>query len=312
VLAAGAASVAALLISSFCPLLGPLLVALVLGVLVANLPHLGRLAAHSSPRIDQFLLRGGVVLLGLKVSPTDLTALGLAGIVVAASTVAITYAATQMAGRPLGIDPKLVTLIAAGFSICGAAAVAAVATSIKVKTRDIALTVALVTVFGSVMIAAIPLLGHALGLRQVQTAIWAGASIHEVAQVIVAASLVSGASVATAITVKLVRVALLAPVQLLSSRLCREQGERAGPAVPAFLVGFVAAVVLRSTGLLPHFALDLASVATTLLLGAAMFGLGTTVMAHHLWPAPWRAVALSAIATAVAAGSSLALVVLFC
>ncbi len=77
------------------------------------------------------------------------------------ATVVTTYAATQVAGRLLGLERDLVTLIAAGFSICGAAAIAAVESSIRAKPKDVALAVALVTVFGTVMIGAIPALGHA-------------------------------------------------------------------------------------------------------------------------------------------------------
>jgi uncharacterized integral membrane protein (TIGR00698 family) len=299
------------LVSSVLPLLGPLLVALVLGFLLVNLPPLSRFAVASSPRADRLLLRSGVVLLGLKISVSDVAALGVAGLSVVLVTVAATYAATQVAGRALGVDRKLVTLIAAGFSVCGAAAIAAVEVSIRAKAKDVAMAIALVTVFGSAMIVAVPLLGRALELSDHQTAVWAGASIHEVAQVIAAASIVSGAALATATTVKLARVVLLVPVQLLSSRVCRERDRSSGPPLPAFLVAFAVAIVLRSTSVLPARALQLAFNATTLLLGAAMFGLGTTIVARQLWPVPWRGVVLAAIATSVAAGSSLVLVAAF-
>ena len=306
--ASGAASMLALLVSCASPLLGPLLVALVIGVAVANVPRLGGLAGAASPRTDRILLRSGVVLLGLKVSLADVAGLGASGLLVVLGTVAATYGATQAAGRWLRVEPKLVTLIAAGFSICGAAAIAAVESSIRARATDVALAIALVTLFGSSMIALVPLLGDALGLTDRQTSVWAGASIHEVAQVIVAASLVSSAALATATTVKLARVALLVPVQLLSTRISHKPGRPSSPPVPMFLVGFVAFALVRSTGLLPASVLELAGDITTLLLGAAMFGLGTTIVARSLWPAPWRAVALAAVATLVAAGSSLLLV----
>ena len=152
----------------------------------------------------------------------------------------------------------------------------------------------------------------ACGIPESGTAIWAGASIHEVAQVIAAASLIGagGATVlATATTVKLARVALLAPVQLVSARICRsEDVTRRGPLVPLFLVGFLAAVAIRSTGVLPQVALDLASSLTTVLLSAAMFGLGTGIVARHLWPVPVRVLVLATISTLVAAGVALGLV----
>lgn len=304
----------ALAISTAAPLLGPLLVALVIGVVAANTPVVSRYVVGTAPRLDKFLLRSGIVLLGLKIAVTDVLALGAPGIAVVLATVVTTYAATQVAGRALGLERDLVTLIAAGFSICGAAAIAAVESSVRAKPRDVALAVALVTVFGTIMIGTVPALGHVLGLTDEQTAIWAGASIHEVAQVIAAASLIGAGgatALATATTVKLARVTLLAPVQVVSARICRsEDATRRGPLVPLFLIGFLLAVAIRTTGVLPQGALDLAAQLTTLLLSAAMFGLGTGIVARHLWPVPVRSLVLATFSTLIAASVALALVTL--
>lgn len=308
---AGAAAAAAVAISTVVPLLGPLLVALLIGVAVANVPGTRRVVTPS-PGTDRLLLRGGIVLLGLKVALADVLDLGLGGLTVVLVTVVATYAVTQVTGRALGLTRELTTLVAAGFSICGAAAVAAVESSIRARPKDVALAVALVTVFGSLMIALVPALGHVLGLSDQQTAVWAGASIHEVAQVIAAASLVSASTtvLATAMTVKLARVALLAPAQVVSARVCsQDDGGRSGPLVPVFLLGFLAMVAARSTGLVPDDVVGLAGTLTTWLLAAAMFGLGTTIVARHLWPVPVRALVLATVATGVAAGVSLVLVV---
>ena len=301
----------ALAISTVVPLLGPLLIALALGAVVANTPRVSRYVVGTAPQLDRLLLRSGIVLLGLKIALTDVLGLGVAGIAVVLTTVVTTYATTQLVGRMLGLERGLVTLIAAGFSICGAAAVAAVESSIRAKPKDVALAVALVTVFGTIMIGVVPTLGHLWGLTDEQTAIWAGASIHEVAQVIAAASLIGAGgatALATATTVKLARVALLAPVQVVSARVCRS--EDTSPLVPLFLIGFLAAVAIRTTGILPQGALDLASSLTTLLLSAAMFGLGTGIVARQLWPVPLRALLLAAVSTLVAATVALTLVTL--
>lgn len=307
VLAAGVS----LLVSMVVPLLGPLLIALLLGTLVANLPRIGASVTAGSDGANRLLLRAGVVLLGLKIVVGDILALGASGIAVLAVTVTVTFVATQIFGRMLGLSRELTTLVAAGFSICGAAAIAAVESSVRARSKDVALAVAMVTVLGSAMILVVPTLGDLFGLSADQTAVWAGASIHEVAQVIAAASLIGGGAagvLALAITVKLGRVMLLAPVQIASARAFRVEGDR--PAPPLFLFGFLAAVALRSAGVLPAWAIDVAGDATTVLLSAAMFGLGTGIVARTLWPIPPRVLVLASSATLVAAGTSLALVTL--
>ncbi|RYJ02159.1 MAG: putative sulfate exporter family transporter, partial [Actinomycetales bacterium] len=154
-LAVAAIAVAA---SAVVPLLGPLLLALAAGAVVANSPLAGVVADHA--RVTKLLLRCGVVLLGLRIAGADLVAVGPEGAVVVVATVVCTYVATQRLGRRLGLDRDLVTLIAAGFSICGAAAVAAVNDAVRARERDVGVAVALVTLFGSAMIALVPVLGR--------------------------------------------------------------------------------------------------------------------------------------------------------
>ncbi len=311
-----AASTVAILVGEAVPVAGPLLVGLMLGVITENLPGLKRLVCGRAPRLDRLLLRTGVGLLGLKIVGSDVLALGTPGTGVVVGTVFATFTATLYAGRRLGLSDGLTTLIAAGFAVCGAAAIAAVEGSIRAKPKDVATAIALVTLFGSAMIMALPAAGAAMGLSDEQLAIWAGASIHEVAQVIAAASMIGGAApLALATTVKLGRVALLVPVQVVATYV--DSRRMAGPrrdrdrgrfqVVPLFLLGFVLAAAIRSAGVLPEWALDVASDATIVLLSAAMFGLGTSIAAANLWPLPVRGLMLAAFSTMIAAGVSLAL-----
>ncbi|HLR84230.1 MAG TPA: putative sulfate exporter family transporter, partial [Nocardioidaceae bacterium] len=209
------------------------------------------------------------------------------------------------------LDRGLISLIAAGFSICGASAIAAVETGIRRRDEHVALAIAMVTIFGTVMIVALPLMGTALGLTDVQLGVWAGASIHEVAQVVAAASAAGAAAVAIATTIKLGRVSLLAFAFIAAKRRDRSGDKSADsgstPLVPWFVTGFVIAAGVRTTGVLGPGVLDVADVATTVLLASAMFGLGLMMKVSALFPVPWRAFALAGASTAIAASVSLTL-----
>jgi uncharacterized integral membrane protein (TIGR00698 family) len=207
----------------------PLLIALLLGAIVTNTRVARMRALDGHTTVTKSLLRIGVVMLGLRLPAQEILALGATGLVVVASTVAITYFATIRMGDWFGLDKGLVTILAAGFSICGAAAIAALDDAVRAKERFVALAVAMVTVFGSIMIVAVPWLGSFIGLSSLQTAMWAGASIHEVAQVVAAASIVGPSALAIATTVKLGRVALLAPMYAIASRRGEQEGTRTPP-----------------------------------------------------------------------------------
>lgn len=212
----------------------------------------------------------------------------------------------------LKVAPGQRLLIACGFSICGAAAVAAVDGVADVDEEEVASSVALVVLFGTAMIPVIPLLSRLAGLSEHQAGLWAGGSIHEVAQVVAAGGLVSAGALATAVVVKLARVLMLAPVlTLLAIRRRRSHGGgRAGahrpPLVPLFVVAFLACAVLRTTGRVPSWALSGAHVAQTALLTAAMFALGCGVHVASLRRLGGRPLALAFLSPVVVATIALA------
>lgn len=297
---------AALLISRWVPLLGPLLIALILGAVVANTRLATSRVLREHARATKLMLRIGVVLLGLRVSLSELTSIGPAGAVIVVATVAGTYMATQAMGRLLRLEPSLTTLIAAGFSICGAAAIAAASDSLRARQRDVGLAIALVTVFGSAMIVTVPWLARQLGLSDQQAAIWAGASIHEVAQVAAAASLIGGSAVPIAMTIKLGRVVLLAPVLRAVDRTAAVADRP--PRLQWFVAGFLIAILIRSTAVLPVSMLSVTNDLTTVLLAAAMFGLGLGIRLTDFADIPHRAVLLAVCSTLVACSLSLTLI----
>lgn len=294
-----------MVVAPFVPLLSPLLLALVAGTLVANSPFVRLSVVADHARATPLLLRLGVAALGLQLPFGDIVGIGPAGLVVIVVTVAVTFRGTLLIGRRLGLDDGFVLLLSAGFSICGAAAIAGVQDSVRAKEKFVALAVAMVTIFGSAMIVLVPWLAGVIGLTDHQAAIWAGASIHEVAQVAAAGSLIGGPAVALAMTVKLGRVALLAPISAL---LAKGAKGTSAPLVPWFILAFAVAVAVRSAGLLPAQVLEGTSLAITLLLAAGMYGLGMGIRAKDLWPLPVQALVLASVSTLVAGGTSLALV----
>lgn len=298
-----AAAGAAFLAAQVVPFVGALMWGLIAGALVANLgrggPALERQARASKP-----LIRIGVGLLGLQLSFSALADIGVGALLIIVATVVATFTTTLWLGPRLGVDEDLTALIAAGFSICGAAAIAAAQDAVSASRRSIATAVALVTVFGTATMVAIPLLADLLHLTDTEAGIWAGASIHEIAQVIASASLIGAATAPVAIAIKLGRVTALAPVVLI---LARRHGATDAPKVPWFVVGFLAACLVGSTGLLPGAVTSAASTAATLLLAAGMYGLGLGLTGRDLAGIGPRPIVLGAVATLVALGVPLLL-----
>lgn len=196
------------------PGLSPMIIAIVLGVIAANTGVLPQTAAPGIDFSAKKLLRVGIVFLGLQLVLGDIAALGVPMLAVIVCVVAGGLLGTVALGKLLKVPTQLTLLIACGFSICGAAAVAGAAgvTDPDDEHEQSTVTaVALVVIFGTLMIPLVPLLGPILGLTPDQTGMWGGASIHEIAQVVAVGGILGGTALTLAVVVKLARVLMLAP-----------------------------------------------------------------------------------------------------
>ncbi|MBP2411694.1 putative integral membrane protein (TIGR00698 family) [Arthrobacter stackebrandtii] len=306
-----AAVAAALSVNALLPALSPLIVAIVLGVVVANTVRLPEAVAPGIAVAAKRLLRWGIVFLGLQLVLSDIAALGAPMLVVIVCIVAGGIFGTVLMGGLLKLRRSQVLLIACGFSICGAAAVAGAEGGIEAEEEDVVTAVALVVIFGTLMIPLVPLLGGLLGMGPELNGMWAGGSIHEIAQVVAAGGIIGGGALGVAVVVKLARVLMLAPVMaVLSLRQRRagtaKPGEKRPPIVPLFIVGFLAMVLLRSAVDLPDAAVHAGALVQTALLAAAMFALGCGVKVRSLVKVGARPFILAAASTLLVAVIALA------
>ncbi|MEE1787292.1 putative sulfate exporter family transporter [Streptomyces sp. SP17BM10] len=298
-LLAAAGVAAALAVHAAVPAVPKLTAAVVLGMAAAHLPGLRPVvrgvARPGLSTAGKRLMRLGIVLLGLKLSLGDVLGLGWVTVLMVLAVVAATFGGTLWLGRRLGLPGDQPLLVATGYSICGASAIGAVSQASGSDEEDVAASVALVTLCGTLAIAVLPLLQHPLGLGEVEFGRWVGASVHDVGQVVATAQTGGPGALREAVLVKLMRVVLLAPlvaaVAVAVRRRQRWDKENIGgatakesvksgsrpPIVPLFVAGFLAMIVLRTTGALPERALTLAGDAQELLLAAALFGLGSAV-----------------------------------
>lgn len=266
----------------------PLVVAVLLGVVATNLRLL---SAWSRPGLGvaaKRLLRVGIVLLGFRLSLDEVARLGGPALLVVVGVVALTFLGTRWLGPRIGVSPALSLLVATGFSICGASAVAAMNGVVEADDEEVAMAVALVTLCGSLAILLLPPLGALLSLEGAVFGRFVGASVHDVAQVVATAAPAGSKALEAAVVVKLTRVALLAPLiaaVVLAERRRRGRQPSLGPSfgrvrprvLPLFVVGFLVAAGLRSVGEVPGAWLASIHAAEGAFLTCALFALGAGV-----------------------------------
>ena len=294
------------------PQVGVLTWSIGLGVAAANLGVLPRTGTRQLGQVTKKLLRVGIVLLGFSVSFASITALGLPVIAVVAVSLVATLVFTTWLGRRMGLSSARSLLVGTGTAICGASAIAAMEDTARADEEDVTAAIAMVTLFGTLALVLLPLLQGPLGLTDAQFGTWAGASVHEVGQVVAAASPAGAAVVAIAIVVKLARVVMLAPVVAVVSLVQRitrpASANEAGrtPLVPLFVLGFLACVALRITGLVPEAELGGIANVQVAALGAALFGMGCSVKVASLLRRSGAVMVVSTLGTLFIGAVSLA------
>ena len=259
----------------------PMILAIVIGMAFHNLVGTPISAKAGVAFSMRKVLRFAIVLLGLQLTASQVADVGVTGVAIIATTLVATFAFTLWLGRLIGVDAKLAELIAAGTSICGASAVIATNTVTKAPDEDVAYAVACVTVFGSIAMFVYPLLPGLFQLGPHAYGLWAGASIHEIAQV-VAAAFQDGQQAGEFGTVaKLTRVMMLAPVVIALSLAARQRARSSRVAhssppapMPWFVLGFIAMVGVNSVIDIPIEAKSWTVTSTTFLLTMALAAMG--------------------------------------
>jgi uncharacterized integral membrane protein (TIGR00698 family) len=257
-------------------ILSPLILAIVLGMTIRNVVGAPASAKAGIVFSLRRVLRLAIILLGLQLTAAQVAAVGATGVAIIVTTLIATFLFTKWFGRLIGVDAQLAELIAAGTSICGASAVIATNTVTDAPDEDVAYAVACVTVFGSVAMFVYPTLPGVLHLSQHGFGLWAGSSIHEIAQVVAAAYQDGTQAGEFATIAKLSRVMMLAPLVIALGLIARGAGGAPGGRVPLpwFVFGFIGLVVLNSVVTVPPPVKAQLMVATTFLLSMALAAMG--------------------------------------
>ncbi|HSV77799.1 MAG TPA: putative sulfate exporter family transporter [Ramlibacter sp.] len=296
----------------------PLLYALVLGLALNFLASDARLSAGIA-LCARVALRVGVALLGARITISQVLALGgptaLGVVAVVAATIAVGWLLARLLARPAAEG----VLSGCAVGICGASAALAVSAALPPGRDTERFT--LLVVIGVTLLSTLAMVLYPLGLTLAGAApqvagVMLGASIHDVAQVVGAGMMMGPEVGETAAIVKLLRVALLAPVVLLVALAFRARGGAPAPGprtplLPGFVVGFLVLVLLASLGWIgPAVADQLQSTSRWLML-LAIAACGIKTRFADLRLLGWQPVVMLVVETAFIAALA-AGVAVFC
>lgn len=237
-----------------------MLMALLLGIAFHFLSEEGRCAVGIA-LTSRTVLRIGVALLGARISFEQLIGLGPELISLVVIGVILTIFFAIFWAKLLGRGWRLALLTGGSVAICGASAAMAIAAILpknEHSERNLTFTVLSVTVLSTLAMIAYPIITQVMELNDLQTGVFLGGTIHDVAQVVGAGFSVSEQTGETATLIKLIRVTMLAPIVLIFSLMIRsftenasDDGGKRPPLIPYFVLMFLFLAAINSFGLIP-------------------------------------------------------------
>ncbi|MEP2978266.1 MAG: putative sulfate exporter family transporter [Lentilitoribacter sp.] len=237
-----------------------MLLALLLGIAIHFLAEEGK-CVEGVKFSGSALLRIGVALLGARISMELIYMLGTKWIGLVISAIFLTILFGWIASKFLSRGWRLAILSGGAVAICGASAAIAIASVLpknEHSERNLIFTILSVTVLSTVAMITYPAIGQYLKFNELEMGVFIGGTIHDVAQVVGAGFSISDETGEIATVVKLIRVAMLAPIVLVISLATRmhmndehDLGKKP-PIIPIFVIGFLVLAATNSFGLIPQ------------------------------------------------------------
>ncbi|MDS1141071.1 YeiH family protein [Pusillimonas sp. SM2304] len=249
----------AMILGRWAPIIGGPVFGILLGIAIRNTVGVGPLFKPGLQFASKQILQWSIIALGFGLSIQQVAQTGMESLWVTLVTIAVAFISASLLGKWLGIPSRLKTLIGVGTAICGGSAIAAVTPIIKPEEHETAFAISTIFIFNIVAVLAFPLMGHWLNMSDAGFGMWAGTAINDTSSVVAAGYSYSTAAGDYATIVKLTRATLIIPICLVFAVLVAWREKTQGNAgfnlwrvFPWFILWFLVASALRSSGLIPE------------------------------------------------------------
>ncbi|AEA47184.1 YeiH family protein [Archaeoglobus veneficus] len=235
-----ALGIAAYIVSRFYPALDALFLALIFGIFFGGVVGKGNVEKIAEKSLS-ITLPVGIVLYGANVKFPNFYEISLPILILTFISALFMGLSVFVIAKRLGVGGKLPVLLACGTAICGASAIAIVSSILKPSKEEFSTAVIVITIVGLTGAAVYPALHGFLTKDDFATV--CGATLHQTGLVKIASKDFGSDVLQKALTVKSIRIALIAVVALLVSLIYAEHRFY----VPGYIVGFLIMSFMSST-----------------------------------------------------------------
>ncbi len=249
---------------------------------------------------EKDLLMFAIALMGINLNFTMLASLGFKTIFLIIGAMAFTISMGLFLGKIFGLNKKLSLMLGIGNAVCGSSAIAATSGIAKVQNDDIAISIVLVNLMGTIGIFLAPFIATKLGFSDIQGGILAGNTLQAVGQAVAAGFNISNEAGHYATVVKMGRVLMIAPIVFILIYIAKKDttsniNEKNKIPFPQFILWFLLFSALASFEILPKNIEQLISISSHYIALIAMSAIGLMIHFGTIIKTGGRAFKVSAI-----------------
>ena len=241
------------------PLAGGPILGILLGIILANLglPFPPKSFKAGIQVSSKKALQVAIVLLGFQMNLLNVLALGTQALLLLFAVITAALVTVHFAGKLIALRGNEQILIGVGTAICGGSAIAAASPILRAKEDEVARAISVIFLFNVIAAFSFPVLGHLIGMTDLQFGMWAGSAINDTSSVVAASFAYSDEAGGVATVVKLTRTLMIIPfclaLSVLQSRKSKENAGKfqIGKMFPWFVLGFIVASIIRTIDLIP-------------------------------------------------------------
>ena len=265
------------------PIAGGAVFGILAGILVAALKRPPAVFEPGIKAASKKILQAAIVLFGFEMNLRRVVEVGGQSLILMLFTISAALLTAWFVSRLLGMEEKTSTLVGVGTAICGGSAIAATAPAIGARDDQVATAISTIFFYNVLAVFIFPPLGRLLGMGQMGFGMWAGTAINDTSSVVAAAFSYGDEAGNLATIVKLTRTLMIIPITFVLALRTGKRERSEGSAFdfarifPWFVLGFVAACVVNTAGVLPSGAARFFGSTGKFLVVVAMtaIGLGT-------------------------------------
>jgi uncharacterized integral membrane protein (TIGR00698 family) len=218
------------------------MIALFLGITIGNTVKIPDTFTSGITFTSSKLLELSILFLAFDINYSNIAKLGGFSFVAVAVVLFTILVLTVFVAKKFKCPGSTGWLVGFGTAICGSSAIAALAPSVSKDKEDVAISMAVVNLYGTIGMIVLPLILIPLHLSVNQMGLMIGGSLHSIGNVAGAGFSIGADAGEAAITIKLARVALLTPGLIFINFLVNRKSATSWKdhfKLPWYLIGFI-------------------------------------------------------------------------